>query len=358
MKKRKIRTIFVFSIFLFFTASILVKVQAQEENYEKQKLTIPWGDGIDHVPAGLFTWKDDDGKTYSRPDIDGLVGAAENIKVDDDGHVYVLYQFNQNKKPRIGVKSFDLSGHEIGSWEAKKQYKGFRILSVSAGKVYLADDLDNKILEFDKKLNLLQEINIPKSFNPPWGLSGTFVGKGMVHGFYATDPKDIKRRYVFDQEEWEKNGNPDFLDAPRRKIRLEFGQVEASSGVVTIRVYQRKWVSGDTYGKLDNFLFSDDENEGLTEEEYNSSRLYDFTLPVGIDEEGNIYIQTRVHELNDLKNSFVRIIEFNPQGKILARLGTPSTDFFHSVVDKNGNVYVTGQTNDGIQVVIWKKVSK
>lgn len=283
---------------------------------------------------------------------------SENFSVDNEGRVFILYQFPQNKKERRGVKEFDLTGREVGTWEAMaNKYQGFRSMFLSGEKLYLNDDLDNIILVFDKELHLLKEVAIPKTYKGGFD----FVGEGMIHGFYAWDPKDSKDRYVFDQEEWEKSGKHDFLDYPKRKIRLRAGWPgnDVSSGPVTIGVYRRSWEAGNNYGQKDIFLFSDSESVSIKDDNHSILAFMDFLYPAGVDSKGNIYVHLITQNLSG--SGFIeRIIKFNPQGEVLARLETPWKGGFliSTRVDENGNVYSAGLTEKNIHVVVWRPSEK
>lgn len=350
MKLRSLQLLPAFSSLLLIAIGTST-IQAQEEKYEKQILVIPWGNDNGKLPAVLEL-----GNSQGKSDITyrSIGGGSDYFKVDDEGNFYLLYQFPQNKGERRGVKVFDPMSREIAGWEAvANQYKGFNTISVSNNKVYLVDNLERKILEFDKKLNFLKEIKIPDSFNPPWGLDYTFVGKGIVHDFYSNDPNDSKRRYVFDQEEWMQNDKPDFLNIPRRKIKLEAGwsNVQGDSGTVTIGVYQN--------GKTPNLLFT------LTQDVSFSGNINDtrsdHSRIVGIDSEGNIFIVLMIEPLDRLRpSSVLRVFKVSPQGKILFQLNGPWTGWrvLDTVVDKNGNIYMNKWENNGFNILIWKKVKK
>jgi hypothetical protein len=112
----------------------------------------------------------------------------------------------------------------------------------------------------------------------------------------------------------------------------------------------------------DHDLFSFSENVGISGSDDDTSKRIDNSRIVGIDEDGNVYVQLIIQPQDLTEPNLVeRILKIDPKGNILYRVDNPMVDVggvspFR--VNKNGDIFNCNDSNDGLMVYTWKKVGK
>jgi len=339
-----------------FTGFLKNTVEVFSDTVDPHALVLMWGKGVDDgTPVSQICTSNCQAGTFGSGD--GQFGNPFGITADSADNVYVV------DNTAVRVQKFDDTGTFVLKWGSFCRFvplsgcvdpdgagplelgdgqfdTPFDVTADSAGNVYVADSLNDRIQKFDSSGNFLLKFGAfggngssgsgDGQFNDPRGVAVDSAGNVYVVEFMGQRVQKFDSNGTFITK-WGSSGSGD-------------GQFNTPRGVAVDS-------SGNVYvADHNNHRVQKFDSNGTFITKWGSSGSGDgqFSFPKGIavDSADNVYV---VDQLND------RIQKFDSDGTFITKWGSSGSGDgqFNSpqyvAVDSDGNVYVSEQNNRRIQ---------